>query len=29
VKQLLDEYSQQFAQQFLASMAPLERLTPA
>jgi hypothetical protein len=29
VKQLLDEYSQQFAQQFLASMPPLERLTPA
>lgn len=29
VKQLLDEYSQEFAQQFLASMPPLERLTPA
>ena len=29
VKQLLEEYSAEFARQFLASLPPLERLTPA
>jgi biotin carboxylase len=28
VEQLLEEYSEQFARQFLASMPPMERLTP-